>query len=67
MVSWTPGTPTPQIVGHLVMEDLLTSNTKMLPDTINPICCEGPAQQWHRQGLKRKAVFDTSLHNFGRA
>eukprot|EP00957_Ditylum_brightwellii_P115089 8777407-Ditylum_brightwellii.AAC.1 len=56
------------IKGHIVVEDLIANNVKLLPATINPFIAEGPAMTWFRYGrMQRQQNFNTLLHDFGQA
>eukprot|EP00957_Ditylum_brightwellii_P141762 10801218-Ditylum_brightwellii.AAC.1 len=56
------------IKGHVVVEDLIANNVKLLPATIDPFIAEGPAMTCFRYGrVQRLQNFNTLLHDFGRA
>eukprot|EP00957_Ditylum_brightwellii_P043626 3307150-Ditylum_brightwellii.AAC.1 len=61
------GTPPQLIKGHVVVQDMLQSNIKLVPATIDPFGSEGPATKWLCFGSKRTSIFDTSTHKFGNA
>eukprot|EP00957_Ditylum_brightwellii_P171438 13051136-Ditylum_brightwellii.AAC.1 len=62
------GTAKVMTKGHVVVEDLITNNVKLLPATIDPFIAEGPAMTWFRYGSQwRKENFNTLLHDFERA
>eukprot|EP00957_Ditylum_brightwellii_P079508 6045488-Ditylum_brightwellii.AAC.2 len=67
MIGTTTGTPPQQTAGHLVIEELLECNVHILLGTIDPFGKEAPGLQWLRHSNKRKPLFDTTLHHFGRA
>eukprot|EP00957_Ditylum_brightwellii_P017318 1304051-Ditylum_brightwellii.AAC.1 len=54
------------IKGHVVVEDLIANNVKLLPATINPFIAEGQAMTWFRYGrMQHQQNFNTLLHDFG--
>eukprot|EP00957_Ditylum_brightwellii_P160998 12257057-Ditylum_brightwellii.AAC.1 len=56
------------IKGHVVVEDLIANNVKLLPATINPFIAEGLAVTWFQYGwMQHQQNFNTLLHDFGRA
>eukprot|EP00957_Ditylum_brightwellii_P175184 13337094-Ditylum_brightwellii.AAC.1 len=55
-----------KIKGHVVIEDMLDNDVKLLPASIDPFMKEGPALHLFRYGNTNKA-FDLSNHDFGNA
>eukprot|EP00957_Ditylum_brightwellii_P173640 13220370-Ditylum_brightwellii.AAC.1 len=55
-----------KIKGHVVIDNMLANDVRLLPASIDPFMREGSALHWFRHDNAKK-TFDLSSHDFGHA